>query len=202
MADLPAKLVLPKPRADVPPEVVRPPFYARYRGWFRAIRLFLGLLVMALMVYGFLTYDFYTVPGSASGPDFMGVRRGDRLLIARFRFWRPPRVGDVVFYRPPGAAETEANVLGRVVGLPGEKVERVGPTMRVGGREPLAVGFELGPNAKIKDGDIIPEGSYLVLCDDDHVSYPDSRDYGYIPLENLQYRLALNISDTWGRGGR
>lgn len=198
MPDAPAKLILPKPRPETPPEQVLPPFATRHRKLLRVLRLLFGLAVMVVMLWGFLNYDIYKVPGEKGGGKVFGVGRGDTLLMARYRFWREPRLGDVVFYRAPGSTDDAAAQLGRVVGLPGEKVERQGPTMRVGGRDALAVGFELGPKARIKHGDVIPEGRYLVLVDSDALEYGDSREFGYVPAENIVYRLAMNFSD-WGR---
>jgi signal peptidase I len=197
MTQAPAKLILPKARPETPLEAVLPPFALRHRSLLRGLRMFLGLLVMMLLLYGFMSYDIYTVPGEQGGPAMFGIQRGDRLLLARYRFWREPRLGEVVFYRAPGSDESASQV-GRIVGMPGEKVERHGPTMRVGGREPLVVGFGLGPDSLIKDGDVIPEGQYFLLAENDQYDYPDSRRFGYVPLANIQFRFAMNMSDTWG----
>ncbi len=199
MPDAPAKLILPKPRPEVEPEEVLPPFATRHRALLRGLRLVFGLLVMLLMLFGFLNYDLYQVPGEKGGGKVFGIGRGDSLLLARYRFWRDPRLDDVVFYRASEEKGETGYQVGRVVGLPGEKVARHGPTMAVAGREPLAIGFEIGPNAKIKDGDVIPEGRYLILVDDDSYDYGDSRRYGYIALENIEYRLAMNLAGMWGQ---
>lgn len=200
MPEAPAKLILPKPRPEVAPEKVLPPFATRHRKLLRGLRLLFGLAVMLLLLFGFMNYDLYNVPGEKGGSKVFGIGRGDNLLLARYRFWRNPGLGDVVFYRAPGEKDEAATQVGRIVGLPGEKVARHGPTMRIADREPLAIGFEMGPEAKIKDGDVIPEGQYLILVDDDSYEYGDSRHYGYIPQENIEYRLAMNLAGVWGTG--
>jgi signal peptidase I len=199
MPDAPAKLILPRTRPETPREVVAPSFATRHRAWLRGLRMFLGLTVMLLLLFGFLSYDIYTVPGEAGGPAMFGIKRGDRLLLARYRFWREPRLGEIVFYRAPGGPDDSASHVGRIVGLPGEKVTRHGATMKVGGREPLVVGFGLGPDSLINDGDVIPEGEYFLLAESDQYDYADSRRLGYVPLENIQYRYAMNMSDTWSK---
>lgn len=197
--DAPPKIILPKPRPEVAPEKVLAPFATRHRGMLRGLRLMFGLAVMLLLLFGFLNYDLYTVPGEKGGAKVFGIGRGDNLLLARYRFWREPRLGDVVFYRAPGEKGEGGNQVGRIVGVPGESIKRMGPTMSVGGREPLAIGFEIGPQAKIKDGDTVPEGKYLILVDEDTYEYGDSRQYGYIPQENIEYRLAMNLAGTWDK---
>lgn len=199
MPEAPAKLILPKARPETPREQVSPPFAVRHRAMLRGLRMFLGFVVMVVMLFGFLSYDIYTVPGNEGGPAMFGIQRGDRLLLARYRFWREPRLGEIVFYRAPGGAEDSASHVGRIVGMPGEKLTRHGATMRVGGRDPLVVGFGLGPDARVTDGDVIPDGHYFLLAENDQFDYADSRRFGYVPLENIQYRFAMNMSDTWSR---
>jgi len=199
MPEAPKNLVLPKPRPEVAPEVVPMPFAKRHQVKLRAIRVLLTFLVLGLMAFAYINYGLYTVPGDKGREVFFGIAPGDSLVIARYRFWRSPQLGDVVFYNAPGAASDQARLIGRVSGLPGERIARRGPTMAIGGREPMAVGFELGDSARIRDGDVIPEGKYLILVDSDAVTYADSREHGYIPLDSIEYRLALNLAAFWGR---
>lgn len=197
----PAKpLVLPRPRPDVAPEAIRPAFAVRYRLLLRLIRAGLTLTVLGLMAFAWINYTYFTVPGERdSQPVLFDISRGDALILARYRPWREPMVGDIVFYRAPQAAADDAFLIGRIEGVPGETVRRRGPTMTVGGREPLAVGFELSPDAPVKDGDIIAEGCYLVLVDSDAVAYTDSRTHGYIGRDQIEYRLALNLAHYWSK---
>lgn len=193
-------LVLPKPRPDAAPEAIRPAFAVRYKFLLRLIRAGLTLTVLGLMAFAWLNYTYFTVPGERnSQPVLFDISRGDALILARYRPWRPPMVGDIVFYRAPGGADDAALLIGRVEGVPGETVRRRGPTMTVGGREPLAIGFELSPDAPIKDGDIIAESRYLILVDSDAVAYTDSRIHGYIGRDQIEYRLALNLAHYWSK---
>jgi hypothetical protein len=61
------------------------------------------------------------------------------------------------------------------------------------------MGFDLGPDVKLKDGDVIPADHYLVLVGTDTDYYPDSRTVGFVPRENISQRMAMNLAGLWGR---
>jgi hypothetical protein len=149
-----------------------------------------------------LSYSFFTVPGAPTPASqraqfpVEGILPGDTLWLVNFNLGREPRLRDVVFYRSQSAGDGAPDMLvGRIVGLPGESLQRRGPTMAVGGREPLSIGFDPGDDMPVKDGDVIPPGRYLVVCDTDSVPYPDSRTLGYIEQERIRQRVAMNISE-------
>ncbi|MBE7493296.1 MAG: hypothetical protein HS108_16255 [Planctomycetes bacterium] len=176
------------------------------RRWVRLARVVLTVGVLLLGAYAWLSYRLYTLPGTAdpqartAQAPVEGVLPGDTLLLQNLNLWREPKLGDLVIYTNPeprdGAPES---LLGRVAGLPGERLERQGPTMAVGGREPLGVGFDLGDGARIRHGDVIPEGCYLILADFDSLPYIDSRNVGYISRGAISRRIVLNISAWQGR---
>lgn len=176
--------------------------------WMKRARLVLGLFVLLMGAYAVVSYRAFTLPGA---PDptaktvqspIAGIEPGDTLLLQNFSLGREPKVGDVVLYRNPLTVNAEQEtLLGRVVGLPGETVKREGATMRIAGRERLAVGFDIGVGGPVKEGDTIPEGSYLIAVDTDAVAYPDSRSLGYIAADNIQRRVVTNFS-AWSRPRR
>lgn len=175
------------------------------RRWFRRARLVLGAMVLLLGVYAWLSYRLYTLPGSydprsrTEQSPVDGVQPGDTVLLQNLNLWRSPKLGDVVLYHNPKTADgSPETLIGRIVGLPGEMVSRAGPTMAVGGRDPLPVGFDLGPGP-IADGDVIPPGRYLILADNDNVPYIDSRNVGYIAAEAIFRRVSLNVTAWRGR---
>lgn len=179
------------------------------RRWIRRGRLLLAGCVLLLGLYAWLSYRLYTLPGqydetikTAQAP-VEGVMPGDTLLLQNLNLWRDPKLGDLVIYDHPDPKDgAPGSLIGRVVGMPGEKVERRGPTMAVGGREPLGVGFDLGDGVKVNDGDVIPEGRYLIVVDFDSLPYVDSRNLGYIERDAITRRVVLNISVWQGRSGR
>src|SRR5690606_23957259 len=131
--------------------------------WIRRVRWALGAALVLVGLYAFISYKLYTVPGEYNPASKLvqtpidDVQKGDTLLLMNLNLWRDPKVGDVVFYDHPaprdGVPET---MIGRIAGLPGESVRRVGPTMAVEGRGPLLVGFSMGTDVAIQDGDVIP----------------------------------------------
>ncbi len=178
---------------------------AGVRRWFRRARMFLGALVLLLGVYAWMSYRLYTLPGSynpkarTQQSPIDGIAPGDTLLLQNLNLWRSPKLGDVVLYHNPKPADGSAETLiGRIAGLPGETVRRTGPTMSVGGRDPLAVGFDLG-SGSVADGDVIAADHYLILADNDNVPYLDSRNVGYVAESDIFRRVSLNITAWSGR---
>jgi signal peptidase I len=176
------------------------------RRWIIKARWVFGAALLLLGVYAFLTFKLFTVPGQFDAAStriqspVTDVQPGDTLLLMNLNLWREPKVGDVVLYDHPAPRDGVPEMLiGRIAGLPGEAVARSGPTMAVGGRGPLPVGFGFGPEVKIKDGDTVPEGSYLIVADTDAVAYGDSRDFGYVARESIQRKVVMNLAPLLGQ---
>lgn len=95
--------------------------------------------------------------------------------------FNPPKRGDVVVFHL--ADRTSADLVKRVVGLPGETVEMRDGRVYVDGallKEPYLAGFD--------DSDVpaetVPEGHYYMLGDNRSVSY-DSRSLGAISMSQI-----------------
>lgn len=175
---------------------------AGVRRWIKRGRWVFSGVVALLFVYSVYSYSFYTVPGRYN-PDSQtpqspihDVQPADILLLQKLNLWREPKVGDVIIYKASDGTKT---YVGRVAGLPGEKLKRIGPTMSVNGRDALAVGFSLGMGEKVKEGDVIPDGEYLIVNDTDDIAAPDSRNLGYITRADMMYRVSTNITLLFGR---
>ncbi|MEE9312590.1 MAG: signal peptidase I [Planctomycetota bacterium] len=175
---------------------------AGVRRWIRRGRWIFSGVVALLLVYSVYSYGFYTVPGRYN-PDsktpqspIHDVQPEDILLLQKLNLWREPKVGDVIIYKAPDGTKT---YVGRVAGLPGEKLKRIGPTMSVNGRDALAVGFSLGIGEKVDEGDVIPDGEYLIVNDTDDIAAPDSRNLGYISRSDMIYRVSTNLTLLFGR---
>lgn len=174
--------------------------------WIKRFRILLATTLMLMAVYVLLSYSVFTVPGTYDSESkriqspIEHVQPGDTLLLLKLNLWREPRLGDIVFYEHPAPRDdTPETLLGRIAGLPGETVTAKLPTFSAGGREPLGIGWVMGPQAGIKDGDVIPEGCYLIVTDNDAVAYGDSRDFGYVPSEKIKNRVALNLAGIFGQ---
>ncbi|MCC6573950.1 MAG: hypothetical protein IT462_09165 [Planctomycetes bacterium] len=193
-----------RPRGWLSGQAAKPQPFSGARKGIRVARWVLMAVVLAFGGYALTTYSTYTIPGkyvkNELGPLSPDVEKGDSLLLQNLNFGRTPKLYDIVVYRQPGKPAGEpADLIGRIMGVAGEKLERVGPTMKIGGREPLSIGFDIGPGVKLKDGDVVPADYFLVLVQTDSDYYPDSRTVGFVPRENVTQRMAMNLATLWGR---
>lgn len=88
-------------------------------------------LVLVFLVVRPLVAQAYFIPTDSMHPT---LREGDRILVnkAVYLFSRPQR-GDIVVFRPPDWVEKDIDYIKRVVGVPGDTLEVVPPTVRVDG---------------------------------------------------------------------
>jgi signal peptidase I len=97
----------------------------------------------------------------------------------------PPRRGDVVVFRPPGARSEP--YIKRIIGLPGETVEiREGAVFIDGARlhEPYVSSSTSWRGSGDESAITIPEDEYFMLGDNRSNS-SDSRVFGTVPKENI-----------------
>lgn len=148
----------------------------------------LWALVIALCVRYFVVEGYY-IPSTSMEPTLVP---GERVLVAKFlyRFSEPHR-GDIVVFRYP--IDNRKNLIKRVVGLPGEKIEITQGRVFVNG-EPL-VGelfqrtyYDIGYYGQ--GAHVVPKGHYFVLGDNSENS-DDSRFWGYVPRKNILGRAFL-----------
>lgn len=125
------------------------------------------VVVVFLVIRPFLFQAFY-IPSSSMEPTLMGPQvtsegprqtTGDRLLVNKliYRLANPKRGDIAVFHAPPEAASPEPNhpegkeFIKRVVGLPHETIEVVGPQILLDGRAALALRSDNGGSFTLKD---------------------------------------------------
>lgn len=118
------------------------------------------VVVVFLVIRPFLFQAFY-IPSSSMEPTLMGPQNlpgqpmqktGDRLLVDKlvYRFFKPHRGDIAVFHAPPEASPYEADqpegkdFIKRVIGLPGETVEVVGPRLLVDDKTALLLSSDSG----------------------------------------------------------
>ncbi|MCB9894679.1 MAG: signal peptidase I [Planctomycetes bacterium] len=179
---------------------------SQFKRWVKRLRILMAVVTVTLAVYIFMSYGVYTLPGEYKPlsrkvqSPITEVQPGDTVILLNMNLWREPKLGDIVIYDHPDPKDgVPSQLIGRVAGLPGETIVRVGPTIKVAGRLPLPVGFPMGKDVQIKDGATVPEGSYLIVTDTDAVAYADSRDFGFVSREALKKKVIFNLAFILGQ---
>lgn len=177
-----------------------------FKRWVKRLRIVFALAVVIMGIYFMLSYGVYTLPGEyrASSRKIQSpveeVMPGDTVILLNLNLWREPKLGDIVIYDHPDPTDgVPSQLIGRIAGMPGETVHAQLPTFRVEDRLPLNIGFVVGPDAKLKTGDVIPDGEYLIVTDTDAIAYADSRDFGYVPREAIQKKVIFNLAFIIGQ---
>lgn len=171
--------------------------------WWRTLLTVLGLLAFVRLFVGRSWKE-------RTGALVRTVARGERLYVSRLPFGiplpftskritagRPPERGEIVLYFCPGDSDyTGELVLGRIAGLPGERVYLNEGHLNIDGAKLEEPSFfakeDFQPSegtgdfgrTKSKTRSLVPDHHYFVLVDEDE-ECPDSRTHGWVPHENL-----------------
>ncbi|MEL6439483.1 MAG: signal peptidase I [Cyanobacteria bacterium J06621_8] len=138
------------------------------------------------------------IPSASMVPTLI---EDDRLIIEKISYrFREPKRGDVVVFAPTETLKKNYNnaFIKRVIGLPGDQIEIISDVVFVNG-EKLEESYiaEVQPKQKtnlpvINNHPLItvPPGQYFVLGDNRYNSL-DSREWGFVPKENLIGRATV-----------
>jgi signal peptidase I len=202
---------------DLPPIGPRPRGSSAARTLAEIPLLAAVAIVITLVLRAFLAQAFF-IPSSSMEPQ---LAVGDRVVVSRLSYrLHEPRRGDVVVFTTPGAPPDErtlprrllddvletvalkeppdTELIKRVLGLPGERIEARAGVVYVDGRpvsEPYlgegTVTADFGPVA-------VPEGHVFVLGDN-RANSQDSRfpAIGPVPVENI---VGRSIGRIWPPG--
>lgn len=189
-------------------DYVLEPFNRWY--WYVAAVLVLNVFI-GPRLNAFSPLDTVKVTSRSMEP---AVLLGDH-FCADMRFYRSarPSRGDLVLFVSPEDPKTQ--LLKRVIGLPGERIEIRDRAVYIDGRrledpwghfskDPPAVGAPASPGLRNRD-DLaaveIPGGHVFLIGDSRDDSY-DSRFYGPVPISSLRGRpLYVYWSPAWSRIG-
>lgn len=176
------------------------------RRWLEWLGVLLVAAVIAFLVRTFAVETFY-IPSASMTPTLL---TGDRILVDKLPWVRDDiHRGDVVVFRrvPKDPDVQDADLVKRVVGLPGETIWSKGDTIYVDGKaigEPWLPDLD-GPIAR-RNGcpqasfDIkrtrIPPGQFFVMGDCRGISY-DSRYWGTVPASYVVGKVFVVI---WRNG--
>lgn len=119
----------------------------------------------------------YRIDGSSMNPT---LQHGQYLLINNFSYYlNEPERGDIIVFNHPN---NELNLIKRVIGLPGDKVEITNQTVKVNGQLLNEPYIKAPPTY---DGTwTVPDGNYFVLGDNRNSS-SDSHTWQYLPKSNI-----------------
>lgn len=136
--------------------------------------------VLSIVIRNYLV-DTRIVPTGSMIPT---IQLQDRLIVDRFFYKHNPiERGDIVVFSAPVAAAEDKDLVKRVIGLPGEKLEIKSGTVFINDRM-LAEPYIENP-ADYDYGPVdIPDDSFFMLGDNRKYS-KDSHVWGYVPAENL-----------------
>jgi signal peptidase I len=147
------------------------------------------VLVATIVLRAFVIQTF-SIPSGSMLPT---LQLGDRIIVDKFDF-HVSRGSIVVFKRPPLEQQDYADLVKRVIGLPGETISASGGNIYINGKrlaEPwLPKGSQTytqplpgdpNPQFNLPAGGVkIPSGDYFVMGDN-RVDSEDSRWFGPIP---------------------
>lgn len=164
--------------------------------------------LIAFLVRSFAIETFY-VPSGSMTPTLV---TGDRILVDKLPWVRDNiHRGDVIVFRrvPADPQLQDADLVKRVVGMPGETISSKGDTVYINGHPlaetwlpPLANAYsEPGHQACAQASfripkQTIPAGHYFVMGDCRAISY-DSRYWGTVPASYIVGKVTLVI---WRHG--
>jgi signal peptidase I len=186
------------------------PIQVLFREYFEGL---LAALFLALFLRFFVLTVLY-IPTDNMNPS---LQRGDFVLGWRLSYGFPlplmqgerlnlkvPQRGDLISFRFPG--DEEQTIIRRVVGLPGERLQLVEGQVWIDGKalshkstyggtqevaKPGHSQYGIVHNPKMSLAEMeIPEGSLFVLADN-RFRADDSRDWGVVPVKNVESEIAL-----------
>ena len=138
------------------------------------------------MAVFYVAFDFGSVDGPSMLPNLLEV---DGLLITKG--YRQPHRGDIVVLGITGQNGRPAEIVKRVVGIAGDRVEIRNDVAYVNGVAESGYRVYVGAPGRGDDAGAItvPPGSIYVMGDNRPVSY-DSRYVGPQPLSSVRGRVA------------
>jgi signal peptidase I len=138
------------------------------------------LLTLAIFAIVNLTTARVRVIGPSMQPTFHGDG-SELIIVSRLTYlWSSPQRGDVVVLRT--AASGREDLIKRVIGLPGEKVQIVAGHVWINGA-PLVEPYAVGLSASDQSWDLRPD--QLFVLGDNRAFSRDSHSFGPIALSEL-----------------
>jgi len=156
--------------------------------WVKSIvvALVLALILKATVVQA------YVIPTPSMVPT---VQPGDRIFGLRFVYWfRDPKVGDIIAFKPPPAATTERRTpsfLKRVIATEGDVIEVHDGKVYLNGKS-LVEPYIAEPPMYEMPAERVPKGMLFVLGDNRNNSF-DSHRWQFLPRRNVQAKAVFRF---------
>ena len=150
------------------------------------IAFVLALILKATVVQA------YVIPTPSMVPT---VLPGDRIFGLRFIYWfRDPRAGDIIAFKPPPAATTERrspSFLKRVIATEGDVIAVHDERVYLNGK-PLVEPYIAEPPTYDLPATVVPKGMLFVLGDNRNNSF-DSHRWHFLPRKNVQAKAVVRF---------
>jgi signal peptidase I len=170
--------------------------------------ILVAVVLGTVLLRTFVVQSFY-IPSGSMLPT---LQVGDRIIVDKlsYRFHDPERGDIVVFARPPLEDQAYADLVKRVVGLPGETISSQNGAVYIDGKRLVEPWLPPGPESQtgsLAGGDShpefdlpgpvkIPPGEYYVMGDN-RMNSEDSRFFGPIPKSLIVGRA---VAVVWPLG--
>jgi len=170
--------------------------------------ILMAVLLCTVVLRTYVVQSFY-IPSGSMLPT---LQIGDRIIVNKlsYRFHDPHRGDIVVFARPPLEDQAYADLVKRVIGLPGETISSRDGNIYINGNELNEPWLPKGPDSysgPLPGGDPhpqfdlpgpvkIPPGYYYVMGDN-RTNSEDSRFFGPIPKSLIVGRA---VAVVWPLG--
>jgi signal peptidase I len=183
------------PDAEAPPAEVDPP---RARPRSRSIIEWVAVVVIAVLVSLLIrTYVFQTffIPSGSMEPT---LKVGDRIVVSKLSVeFGTIHIGDILVFRAPAAVRTQcgddvADLVKRVIGLPGDHLTSKGNTIYVNGSPLNQPWTHSEPIGKAIGNVTVPKNHYFMMGNNESDSC-DSRFWGTVPRSDIIGKVFLRI---------
>ena len=159
--------------------------------------------VISLVIRTFAFQTFY-IPSGSMNPTLW---EGDRIVVNKLAVtFGTIHTGDILVFKAPPSVATDcgdpvADLVKRVIGLPGQRLYSIGYTIYVDGKVldqtwPHYVslgGSEIAPK---NDPIVVPANQYFMMGDN-HSNSCDSRTWGTVPKSDMIGKAFIRIWPLW-----